>query len=92
MLSVSVLPDLFLFNGPLFKQNNTEQFHSCVYTPGETQDGVTLHSIVVYLLVSMSLSGISIVLDLTPNYKGGDAWFTNVHAFELIVEKLKVKH
>lgn len=71
--------------------NHTESFHSCVFTPGETHDGVTLHSIVVYLLVSMPLSGISIVLDLTPNYKGREVWFSNVAGLEeRNVEELKV--
>lgn len=32
----------------------------------------------VYLLVFVSFSGISIVLDLTPNYKGDAAWFSNI--------------
>lgn len=36
----------------------------------------------VYLLVSMPVSGISIVLDLTPNYKGREVWFSNVAGLE----------
>lgn len=46
-----------------------------------------LHSIVVYLLISVCLSGISIVLDLTPNFKGSADWFSNVAN---LAENLKV--
>lgn len=34
----------------------------------------------LYLHVSVSLLGISIVLNLTPNYKGAAAWFNNIAA------------
>lgn len=44
-------------------------------------------SLSVLVFVALSFAGISIVLNLTPNYDGASVWFNNVTA---VAEKIEV--